>query len=1765
MLNRNSVASYFKGVSALKCLISLVTLVTLAFISTSAQSVEVEIRGDRREIAFIDSRVEDNQVLVGSALSRMEIHILEPGVDGLSQIASVLFGRRGIDAIHVISHGMPGAIEIGNSKLSRGSLPSQGGDLDAVRNAMKYGGEILLYGCFVGLGPEGQLFVEELSKATHAVVTASTNATGAASLGGDWLLERSTGPRSTYPISSPQYSHILAAPRTFVGADTIHVRPGGASYTWTYAGISDVGYQSVDFPPSGSNSGEDWVLTRGKFQYSTNGGSSWIDYAYPSMGNDNVIPTAGKIWRFLDTLPADFTTNNTVDNKWIASGVPHESASFIKVDNAPTGINSTGNPFFFSDIAQGTLLANLTPIDTGLLSGGFWAIDSQTVPNLFTISFNSAIGNTATLNLGAGTMPTAGQTASVTVRYYDLYQTDGSGSPIGGQGFSKTLTFTIVDPQSNDLASFGNDFKVSTYTPNNQLSPAIASLSNGNFVAVWQSAGQGGEAASKNGIYGQIFGPTGTPVGGEFPITTAGNGIDETTPVVSALNSGRFVVAYTTTPGANALDIGYRIVEANAAVGGELIANTATAGAQTGPSIATLSDGSFVIAWVSAPTSATDTWGEIHAQKFNAVDGSKNGSELTVHQSALLADRYDAYPSVAALTGGAYAVAWNDGNLGSVSAIVSTAPSTIIPVDSRGLAYSTVRSAGLTGGGFVVAWDASNSGTGLQEIVFQRYNNAGVAQGSMAQANNTSGSGHRTQTTLSALSGGGFVIGWQSDTGDFDLSGIFGRRFSASGVAVDGTDYEVNQYRMGNQNSPVATGTSSDGFAVLWVDNTSDGVGNAGIEGRVYSGGPLTYSVTYSGNGNTGGTAPTDATAYLQAATVTVLGNSGSLVKSGSSFTNWNTVANGSGTAYAGGSTFSMGSSNVTLYAQWSVVPTYTIAASANPVSGGSMSCMPNPVTQGGASTCSATANMGYTFTGFTGDCTGVSCSLTNVNVNQSVTANFTLNTYSISTSASPLAGGTVSCTSNPVPHGGSSTCTATANSGYTFSSFSGSCAGAACMLNNVTSTQSITAAFTLNSYAIAATASPLAGGSVSCTPNPVSHGSDSTCTAVANSGYTFIGFSGGCTGLTCLLSSLTSAQNVIANFVVNTYAIATVSSPVVGGAVSCTANPVTHGGSSTCTATANAGYTFSAFAGSCSGASCVLTNVTSAQSISATFTLNTYSISTTAAPPAGGSVSCTPNPVAHGSNSTCTATANPGYTFTVFSGACTGATCALNSVSSAQSVTATFTLNTYAITETISPVAGGIISCTTNPVPHGGSSTCTATANPGYTFGAFSGSCTGATCLLNNVTTAQSVTATFTLNTYAVITTSSPVAGGSVSCTPSPVPYGSNSTCTATANPGYTFSAFSGACTGITCVLNNVMLPQSVTASFTLNTYTITATSNPPAGGTLTCTPSTVSHGSSTTCSATLNAGYTFNGISGDCTSATTNCILNNVQANRTLVATFTAIVPDPATIPPFGTLPPLPGIGVRPAILDLSGGVGPDMVKCLTGTLNSLLGGGFSYAGQQSDGSAHYTNSILSVSFYPLEASMGSGQPIGINLRPSNSLNVGTSCGTFNVSPAMNSLAEFGLLLQGMGGLIVNINPQGVLTVNVNGTLYSFRPDYLVGRVQGTGTANLVFGQDGIYRFIDSSGNVQTLHPAFIDPEVLVNQVAQAVSGATLIQIDGTAVVRLLNGQQFVLTPDLILGGIPPEFFGLGWWQENAIRYRYRVVTFPAASQGFSVSEKP
>jgi uncharacterized repeat protein (TIGR02543 family) len=81
-----------------------------------------------------------------------------------------------------------------------------------------------------------------------------------------------------------------------------------------------------------------------------------------------------------------------------------------------------------------------------------------------------------------------------------------------------------------------------------------------------------------------------------------------------------------------------------------------------------------------------------------------------------------------------------------------------------------------------------------------------------------------------------------------------------------------------------------------------------------------TYTVEYNANSATDGVIPLTSASYNENDTVTVADNSGDLERTGYIWSGWNTASNGSGTSYAPDETFSMGTANVILYAEWTDV-----------------------------------------------------------------------------------------------------------------------------------------------------------------------------------------------------------------------------------------------------------------------------------------------------------------------------------------------------------------------------------------------------------------------------------------------------------------------------------------------------------------------------------------------------------------------------------------------------------------------------------------------------------------------------------------------------------------------------------------------------------------------------------------------------------------------------------------------------------------------------
>ncbi|MDQ7816907.1 MAG: hypothetical protein RDU14_07745, partial [Melioribacteraceae bacterium] len=193
----------------------------------------------------------------------------------------------------------------------------------------------------------------------------------------------------------------------------------------------------------------------------------------------------------------------------------------------------------------------------------------------------------------------------------------------------------------------------------------------------------------------------------------------------------------------------------------------------------------------------------------------------------------------------------------------------------------------------------------------------------------------------------------------------------------------------------------------------------------------------------------------------------------------------------------------------WNVsIQSYTISLSSSPSNAGSTSGA-GTFTAGTSRTVSASANSGYTFSKWTESGSQVSTSSSYtfaLNSNRTLVANFTANTYTISTSSNPSSGGTTSGGGTKT-HGSSVTVTASANTGYNFVNWTegGNQVSTSTSYSfTATSNRTLVANFAAKTYTISTSSSPSAGGTTSGGGSKT-HGSSVTLTATANTGYNFV------------------------------------------------------------------------------------------------------------------------------------------------------------------------------------------------------------------------------------------------------------------------------------------------------------------------------------------------------------------------------------------------------------------------------------------------------------------------------------------------------------------------------------------------------------------------------------------------------------------------------------------------------------------------------------
>ena len=374
--------------------------------------------------------------------------------------------------------------------------------------------------------------------------------------------------------------------------------------------------------------------------------------------------------------------------------------------------------------------------------------------------------------------------------------------------------------------------------------------------------------------------------------------------------------------------------------------------------------------------------------------------------------------------------------------------------------------------------------------------------------------------------------------------------------------------------------------------------------------------------------------------------------------------------------------------------------------------------------------------------------------------------------------------------------------------------------------------------------------------------GSGTPVNAVPNTGYHLVSWSDGSTANPRIDTNVTGNISVSASFAINTYTL-TYTAGAHGNITGPSPQTVNHGDSGTLvTAVPDTHYHFVSWSDGVMTASRTDTNVIHSISVTANFAIDTFTI-TASASSGGNIIPSGAVAVGYGGSKTFTISPNTGYhtvdvivDSTNHLGAVTSYT--FNNVTAAHTISASFAINTYTLT--VNSGGNGTASKSPNQSSYNDGVVVNLSASPStgcYHFVNW----TGDTANVANVNAASTtitmhgnytVQGNFAINTYTIAAS----AGSHGNITPSGavlVNCGVNQTFTISPNTSYHIAnvlvdgGSVGAVTSYT--FTNITAAHSISATFAINTYTLTYTVDSSSHGSITGpSPQTVNHGDSGT-----------------------------------------------------------------------------------------------------------------------------------------------------------------------------------------------------------------------------------------------------------------------------------------------------------------------------
>jgi hypothetical protein len=215
---------------------------------------------------------------------------------------------------------------------------------------------------------------------------------------------------------------------------------------------------------------------------------------------------------------------------------------------------------------------------------------------------------------------------------------------------------------SPDGEKIGREFRVNTYTQNVQQYGIIQSLPSGNFIVSWISMDQDG---SGNGVYGQLFSPAGEKLGDEFRVNSYTEN-DQDSHSIAPLPDGGFIVCWASSgqDGTHQGIYGQLFTPDAVRRGQEFRVNPKTDNWYWSTRLTALPGGNVVACW----NGMISFWEQsgVNGQVLS-LDGQKIGSPFHLYTET---ENGQGIPSVAARPDGGFAVVWanqtRNGNTGGV-------------------------------------------------------------------------------------------------------------------------------------------------------------------------------------------------------------------------------------------------------------------------------------------------------------------------------------------------------------------------------------------------------------------------------------------------------------------------------------------------------------------------------------------------------------------------------------------------------------------------------------------------------------------------------------------------------------------------------------------------------------------------------------------------------------------------------------------------------------------------------------------------------------------------------------------------------------------------------------------------------------------------------------------------------------------------------------------------------------------------------------------